>query len=239
KVLIETDQAVYAVRRKRTIFPVGRFWVTLTTPELKYALDHDHIVKIDTAVVYKQANIFKTYVDKFYALRQEFKTAGVPEYEEICKKLLNSLYGKFGQKTEVWTKIGECPGEPDRVEICFVKGVNRPTKIRYLLGEISELTGYEETYDSFPGIASQVSAYARLVLWHLMQTAGDGNYVYCDTDSLIVNDTGLTNLHNHIDPIKLGGLKIEESTDRLIIKGLKDYSTEGKTVVKGIRKTPS
>ncbi|GAJ15670.1 unnamed protein product, partial [marine sediment metagenome] len=106
KVLIETDQAVYAVRRKRTIFPIGRFWVTLTSPELKYALKHDHIVKIGETVVYHQANIFETYVDKFYALRQEFKTAGVPEYEEICKKLLNSLYGKFGQKAEVWTKIG-------------------------------------------------------------------------------------------------------------------------------------
>ncbi|KKK52113.1 hypothetical protein LCGC14_3108180, partial [marine sediment metagenome] len=123
KVLIETDEPVYAVRRKRTIFPVGRFWVVLTTPELKYALEHNHIVKIDRIVIYEQADIFKSYVDRFYKMRLEFKSAGVAEYEELCKKMLNSLYGKFGQKADVWKKIGDCPNEPDRVELCFQIGV--------------------------------------------------------------------------------------------------------------------
>lgn len=236
RVLIEIDQPVYAVRRKRTIFPVGRFWVTLTTPELKYALDHDHIVKIGRSVVYDQANIFESYVDKFYCLRQEFRSAGVAEYEELCKKMLNSLYGKFGQKAEVWTKIGDCPNEPDRVELCFVRGQNGPRQIRYLLGEIFELTGYEECFNSFPAIASQVTAYARMYLWSLMQQAGDGNYLYCDTDSLIVNEVGLCNLQNLIDAERLGALKIEETTNCVNIKGLKDYTTDTKHVIKGIRK---
>ncbi|GAH80478.1 unnamed protein product, partial [marine sediment metagenome] len=112
KVLIDTDEPVYAVRRGRTVFPVGRFWVTLTTPELLYAIEHNHLIKVERAVIYEQANIFKSYVDRFYRLRQEFKSAGVAEYEELCKKMLNSLYGKFGQKAEVWEKIGECPNEP-------------------------------------------------------------------------------------------------------------------------------
>ncbi|GAH24398.1 unnamed protein product, partial [marine sediment metagenome] len=109
RALVDTDEPVYAVRRGRTIFPIGRFWVTLTTPELLYALEHNHLIKVERAVIYEQANIFKTYVDRFYKLRQEFKTAGVAEYEELCKKMLNSLYGKFGQKAEVWEKIGDCP----------------------------------------------------------------------------------------------------------------------------------
>ncbi|GAI64695.1 unnamed protein product, partial [marine sediment metagenome] len=46
EVLIETDEPAYAVRRKQTIFPVGCFWVTLTTPELKYALKRGHIKEI-------------------------------------------------------------------------------------------------------------------------------------------------------------------------------------------------
>ncbi|GAI46523.1 unnamed protein product, partial [marine sediment metagenome] len=117
KVLIDTDEPAYAVRRERTIFPVGRFWVTLTTPELKYAFQHNHIVKVEQAVIYEQADIFSSYVDRFYKLRQEFRSAGVAEYVELCKKFLNSLYGKFGQKADVWVKIGDCPDEPDRVEM--------------------------------------------------------------------------------------------------------------------------
>lgn len=236
KVLIETETPVYAVRRGRTIFPVGTFWATLTTPELKYALQHKHILKIKAAVVYEQSDIFKSYVDRFYKLRHEFKSAGVAEYEELCKKMLNSLYGKFGQKAEIWTKIGDCPNERDRVELCFQNGITGVKQIRYLLGEIFELTGYEECFNSFPAIASEVSAYGRMHLWSLMQQAGDGNYFYCDTDSLIVNHTGIKNLQNHLDDKRLGGLKVEEIATRLSIRGLKDYSTDIKTVIKGIRK---
>ena len=236
KAMIDTNEPVYAVRRERTIFPVGRFWACLTTPELKYALERGHIVKIEQAVIYEQANIFRTYVDRFYKLRQEFKKVGIAEYEELCKKMLNSLYGKFGQKADVWTKIGDCPNEPDRVEICYISGLNNPKAIRYLLGEIFELTGYGESFNSFPAIASHVAAFGRMYLYKLMKQAGEGNYFYCDTDSLIVNEAGLCNLKDLITSSGLGGLKIDECCEAITIRGLKDYSTESKTVVKGIRK---
>jgi len=236
EVLIDTDEPVYAIRRERTIFPIGQFWACLTTPELKYAFEHNHIVKIERAVVYKQADLFSSYVNRFYKLRQEFKSAGVAEYEELCKKMLNSLYGKFGQKADVWEKIGDCPSEPDRVELLFKSGVCGVKQIRYLLGEIFELKGYEESFNSFPAIAAHVTAYGRMYLYELMKIAGEGNYFYCDTDSLIVNEVGLCNLQSQIDNVKLGGLKIVENIENLIIRGLKDYSTETKQVVKGIRK---
>jgi len=237
KVLIDTPFPAYAVKRERTIFPIGRFWVSLTTPELKFALDNSHILKIDWAVIYHQAPLFKTYVDKFYALRQDFKSAGVSEYEEICKLLLNSLYGKFGQKADIWEKIGLCPDEPDRVEVCYKAGSNRPYKIRYLLGEIFESTGTVEAFNSFPAISSHVTAYARMYFYQIMNIAKTPNYFYCDTDSLIVNETGFSNLYPLLNKTKLGYLKLEESTSFVNIRGLKDYSTASKTVLKGIRKS--
>lgn len=69
-----------------------------------------------------------------------------------------------------------------------------------------------------------------------MQQAGQENYFYCDTDSLIVNECGLGNLENQIDENTLGSLKIEDVVNCVSIRGLKDYSTSTKTVVKGIRK---
>ncbi len=236
KVLIETPLPIYAVRRGRCMYPVGRFWTTLCTPELKYALKHKHLKQVDTCVLYEQENIFKSYVDKFYTLRQEFKAAGVAEYVELCKKFLNTLYGKFGQKGENWHKIGTCPNEPDREELVFNMNGRRVTKIRYLLGEIFLMSGHGECFDSFPAISSHVTAYARMYLWHLMQVAGYGNYFYCDTDSLIVNEQGLTNLNEIIAENVLGGLKIEQEAQSVIIRGLKDYTFGEKVVIKGIRK---
>lgn len=236
EVLIETDEPVYAVRRARTTFPIGKFWVTLTTPEIKYALEHNHLKQVGDCVVYEQENIFKSYVDKFYRLRQKFKANGVAEYEELCKKFLNTLYGKFGQKGESWEKIGDCIDEPDREELLFNMHGHRVTKIRYLLGEIFVLHGKGECFDSFPAIAAHVAADARLYLWSIMCQAGHGNYFYCDTDSLIVNEIGLCKLQDKIDKTRLGGLKIDRKGVSVQLRGLKDYSFGTKHVVKGVRK---
>ena len=236
RVLIKTDEPAYAVKRDRTIFPTGLFWTTLCTPELVYALKRGHLLKIDRVVYYDQAPIFRRYVKRFYELRQDFRSAGVESYEYICKKLLNSLYGKFGQKAEVWKKVGECLGQPDRTELAFYSDSNRRGLVRYLLGDIWELVGYEECFNSFPAISSHVTAYGRMYLWEIMKVAGTGNYFYCDTDSLMVNEVGLCNLNKYMDETALGCLKVVETTPTLTIRGLKDYSTARKCVVKGIRK---
>ena len=235
--LIDTDEPVYAYRDKRTLFPIGVFITTLCTPELKYALAFGHIKKVLTMVVYEQADLFRSYVDTLYKMRLQFRSEGSAEYEEICKKMLNSLYGKFGQKAEEWTLIGKCPDEPDREELIFNTNGKRVTKLRYLMGELWELTGHDESFDSFPAIAAHVTAYGRMYLWGLMQKAGSGNYFYCDTDSLIVNDEGLRRLKSMVNATELGGIKIEKVHNSLTIKGLKDYVTADKRVIKGIRKS--
>jgi len=237
KVVINTTEPVYAIKRGRTIFPVGTYETTLCTPELLYALEHGHVVKVLDAVSYEQAPIFKSYVDTMYGLRQDFKVRQNKEYEQIVKYLLNSLYGKFGQKAEEWVKIGDCPGEPDREEMILYKNPRRAMRLRYLLGELFELKGHSEAYNSFPAIASHVTAYARLYLWELMQACGHGNYVYCDTDSLMVTDVGRDNLSPYLSSTELGKLKLERTVNKLIIRGLKDYSADKKVVIKGVRKS--
>jgi len=236
RVLIETNEPVYAVKRERTLFPIGMFETTLCTPELDYALRHGHIKQVYNCVIYEQANIFKSYVDTIYTLRQDFKSAGVDVYQNLCKYLLNSLYGKWGQKAENWVKIGVCPNEPDREELLFTCDSNKVMRLRYLLGEVFELKSYGESYNSFPAISSHVTAYGRMYLWSLMQLAGIGNYFYCDTDSLIVNDKGMDNLTPVLNDTKLGFMKHEETTHKLIIHGLKDYEKDSKIVIKGIRR---
>lgn len=235
-VLLNTKEPVYCIRRGRAMFPVGTFDTTLCTPELQYAITHNDIVKVNTAVLYNKENIFASYVDSFYNMRMKFAMQHNEEYVEICKKMLNSLYGKFGQKAEHWEKIGEAPNEPNRIELGFVYGGTKFTKVQYLLGEVFLLKGYGEGFDSFPAIASHVTAYGRMYLWDIMNKAGTGNYFYCDTDSLIVNQKGYNNLMTLISKTELGYLKVADTGNKVIIRGLKDYSFELKTVVKGIRK---
>ena len=235
-VILNTDEPVYAIKRGRTIFPIGTFETTLTTPELRYALDHGHVVKVLDAVSYEQANIFRSYVETMYGLRCKFKASKSRENEQIVKYMMNSLYGKFGQKAEEWVKIGNVPGEPDREEMILYKNPRRAMRLRYLLGELFELKSHGEAYNSFPAISAHIIATARMHLWYLMLVCGHGNYIYCDTDSLIVTDVGLKNLAEQMHPTELGKLKLEKTVQNLIIRGLKDYVAGDKIAIKGIRK---
>lgn len=234
QVYLDTNESVYAVRGVRTTFPVGRFWTTLTTPEIQYALEHNHIKAVGSAVIYSSAKIFTSYVDRFYKLRLELLREGKTLYNWFAKTLFNSLYGKFGQKGEVWKKIGKAPGEPDRVEDCYDVDTKRRHRLRYLLGEVFEMIGIDETRHSFPAISSHVTAYARLYLYKLIRACGERNYFYCDTDSLFVNQTGLDNLADFMSTDRLGGLKIERQSQTLAVYGLKDYVLDDKTAIKGI-----
>lgn len=235
--ILDAKEPVYAMKRGRTLFPIGRMKAALCSPELEYACVHNDLVKVVHGVLYERADIFSSFVTAIYDLRQEFKSAGNDEYQEFCKYLMNSLYGKFGQKAEIWKKIGDCPNEPDRVEILIDAQKDGIRKLRYLTGTCEELVRYGESFDSFPAISSHVTAYARMMLWSLMQKAGKGHYLYCDTDSLIVDATGLKNLECELSETELGKCKLEQTTQTLIIHGPKDYVTDAKTVIKGIRKS--
>ncbi|GAI58486.1 unnamed protein product [marine sediment metagenome] len=69
-----------------------------------------------------------------------------------------------------------------------------------------------------------------------MKIAGSGNYLYCDTDSLIVNKVGLKKLRPLVHDSNLGSMKVEAEVTSLNIRGLKDYMLGTKSVIKGIRK---
>ncbi len=72
----------------------------------------------------------------------------------------------------------------------------------------------KNSYDSFVGIASFITSYARMKLIGLIKQAGRENCYYMDTDSLFVNEDGLRRLMPEIDPYELGKLKVEEFSDK-------------------------
>lgn len=235
-VTLKTNEPVFALRRDRLLFPTGRFTVTLCTPELLYAFKRDQIESVGDCVLYDQAPIFTKYVDKFYTLRNQFRATGDKLYEQFIKLLLNSLYGKFGQRCDVWKKIGVDKKAIAHEEVGYDYQTGKRYKIRYLLGAVYESRSRAESFNSFPAIAAHVTAYARLFMWDIMVQAGAGHYFYCDTDSLLVDATGYARLADRIDPIRLGFLKLEYSVDSATIYGPKDYLFGDHKRLKGIRK---
>jgi len=234
-VFLDTRTADYPVRlNKRLTFPTGTFWTTLTTPELFRALRAGRVLAVRDFALYEKARIFTTYVDFFWKQRQKFTADGNKAYRELCKKMLNCLYGKFGQKLDDYVAIADDPEH--KIEYWRDYDVERHEwlKFKRVDGRISVAQGFIESFNSFPAIAAHVTAYARQELLGHINQAWASHVYYCDTDSLIVDIPGSARLFNSIDDNRLGCLHLERSSDTLTIRNVKDYTFSGKRKTKGV-----
>ena len=235
---IETKIPIYAKHMDGKLkFPIGRFITTLTTPTLLYGIEHGHVKKVLKLAVYKKGVIFKGFVDYFYNKRLEFKRSNNVAFGYVCKLLLNSLYGKFGQRTSQLVYAGVNKKAKDIRRLIIDRDTHK-TSIHQVFFGRETITDQEEeeAHNSMPAVSAHVTDYARLYLWSLIEKAGFNNCFYCDTDSIIVNETGLKRLHRFIDPVTIGMLKVEAVSSNVQIKGAKNYVFGTQVKIKGIPK---
>ena len=234
---LEVNEPAIPIRHEgRTTWPVGTFKASLTSPELSYALERGMITSIDYAAIYHQDVIFTEYVDFFYQERLKAKKQNDTATQGICKLFLNSLYGKWGQTGQKWSMIGKAESNAVSHYQIWDADNSELTSYRQFGGITEQLERLPESGESFPAIAAHITAHARMYLYYLMRIAGLENLYYCDTDSLMVNKSGYENLRSHLDDKELGMLKLEWESDQVVIRGLKDYSIDGTSKIKGIRK---
>lgn len=237
KCIVETEEPVFPVKiNNNLIFPVGKFYTTISTPEIIYGLEKGYIKGVKIVAVYDAEEIFKDYVNYFYTMRQKSKLEGDKVRDKMYKLLLNSLYGKFGQKGEQWERIGSAPIDKVGVFEIYNETTGEHETVKIFGGSMFKKVNETESYNSFPAIAAHVTAYARMTLYNYMQIAGFRNVYYVDTDSLFVNATGHENLEPYHNELELGKIKLETEAEELSIYAPKDYEF-GKIVKrKGIKK---
>ena len=234
---LRTEQAAYPLLENgKLIFPVGDLRVTLTTPELSYALRMGHLSSLSVIAVYESQAIFTPFVAALYSIRQAASKAGDTTLVWQVKILMNSLYGKFGQRGRFYEQIDTSPNDDIKVWTEIDAETGQVRSMRQFAGVVQALSFDGESRDSHPAIAAHVTAYARLGLWRLILRAGRSNVLYCDTDSLLVNAKGYHALAGDLDANQLGKLKREGVFETAELRGPKDYSTDTHSKIKGIKR---
>lgn len=125
--------------------------------------------------------LFKSYIDKWYKIKQENKGAK----RVVAKLMLNSLYGKFGSR---------CLGK-SKIPVLDEDGV-----LTYKTTDMQEMKHY------YLPLAIGVVSWAHYLIDDAITKTGFDNFVYCDTDS--VHTLG-TLPDDYIDQSLLGKFKME------------------------------
>jgi len=232
-----TPDPIFPIQQNgKNVYPVGHLNTVLTTNEFKLAFERGWIREIYELAWYRQTDLFTEFVDYFYEKKVASRQAGDDTDYLFSKLILNSSYGKWGQKGRTNRIIGTC--DPD--EMYVEHGIEWPTQksytYTYLCGLVIESREDGEAFNSFPAIAAHVTANARLYLWSLFEQAGRENVYYCDTDSVFTNRVGRDRLADLLDPDRLGYLKIEGESDDVVLHAPKDYEWSGVRTLKGVPK---
>jgi hypothetical protein len=162
-------------------FPTGELYGTWAHCELRYAIKHGYKLKEVKYSLYSTSVCcpFVDYVQTLYDLRCNAKRQG-DATELVYKCMLNSLYGKFGQRNDSGLR-----------KLCLVEDIFHD----------DSWEGYEEMWvgdklyigktiptsnePAFVNLlwASYITAYARIKLYEAMEQT-DFNPYYVDTDSV-------------------------------------------------------
>jgi hypothetical protein len=140
-----------------------------------------------------------------YSKRQEMKQQG-STMEKVAKLLMNSLYGKFGQKftdRDNWIPLPETLEELDKYD--DFERFGNYIRVKTNMTKPASFC--------FPIWALYVTAYGRLKLYDILRVA---NPYYCDTDSIITKS-------EFQDSDQLGKLKREMIIDYGVIVKPKFY----------------
>jgi len=236
---ISTTLPLYPVRTdKGVIYPVGDFSTTLAGPELGMAKSRGDIVAVRSWAEYSTKPLFKLWVDELWELRQRCIDDGNPLYEQFVKRLMNSLYGKFGQRSGAWANSNATlAGLPWQrwSEIDCVGGTRR--EFRSVGYQIQERMDKVEIDGTFPAVSAFVTANARLRMNDLRVTAGERNTYYQCIDGLLTNAEGFGRLTmaGQIAPGRLGALRLVETAPAITVYGHNDYEIGGRRVISGFR----
>lgn len=213
-VYINTDVNAYPYKSKKLLFPVGTYWTTLCTPELIHAIYHNHIIEIKNVCIYEADYIFTDFVQYFYRERLNAKANGDKVHDYLFKLMMNSLYGKFGQRNSKMIIVGREDKTIVETRTIYIKGegITYQKVFGGYIWEEDKTEEANEAYNSFPAVAGHVTSYARMLLFNAMNTAGIEHVYYCDTDSIMTNEIGYKKLLKAklINDKELGKLKLEQ-----------------------------
>lgn len=171
--------------------------------ELKEAILNNTKIFIKEVIRYTKKPIFKEFAEYFYSERSKIKKDN-PCKSLFYKNVMNSLYGKFGQKpffsSCLCKNVEEVYNKCDSSMLRSFNIVNDKIMIEFYNPDTEYSIGKLCRFSSY------ISAKTRCNLSGFMRDVGHENVYYCDTDSVF---TYKKPSNKFIDQTKLGYWKAE------------------------------
>jgi len=185
------------------------------------------ILKIHKIRRYEGLYIFKEYIEDIYNMRLEAKRNNNTCLVDFFKLLMNSLYGKLGQKLNLQKNIVSIS---ELNEVVMYYNDNKIKNIKLLDGncveyEYEDLNEFYNQIGSLVRFSAFITAQARCILLKPFtdNILEQDNLFYTDTDSIFINKILPS---NYVSNTELGKFKLEYEIKKAYFLAPKMYIVE-------------
>lgn len=243
----ELKQPLISIKiNKKIIQPVGSFITVLSNIEIKYCLDHyNEFYQFKPIWGYYYENsgiVFKEFIETL-------QTKKAQNNNPLFKKMMNSLYGRFGMNISKSNKtaIISLAKEDD-----FLEGDIVPLSRTELNDDYVIYTYKDETWDNAAYAellqdleykrfnirtdwAATITAAGRIMMQNLKEIV---KVYYVDTDAIVIEKKDLEKIKDLIDEKVFGKLKIVAEMEEAVFLAPKCYAYRNKEnyefIIKGV-----
>lgn len=219
------------------IYPVGTFDTILCGDDLWHAIDCGHLADVYDWYEYEARPIDCGWVGRLHAMRRQAESMGLHTWARLCKQMLQSLVGRFGQRSLRWEPEAGIPLETPWGRWCQMDTeTGEIIHLRMVGGQRQRQIGWRETDSSCPAIAANVTCLSRHMMRRLRETVGPRQWYYQDTDSLHVSvpASRLIRTPHRNDTMGPGMVRVTRQCHSATYYGTRCYRWGGQWSVSGV-----
>lgn len=191
----------------KLIFPTGQWTGVYYSEEIKEALKYGYEIKVKRALIFPCSPFLAKYAQDTWNIR--IANPGKNPVNITAKLLGNGLYGKFAQQRE----------REMLVMMDFEEGCQAGHKLVFPEYDLWKVPTFSDSPMILPYISAAITSHSRIALHRYLMLKPEA-VVYCDTDSVFIEDEELPHGEG------LGDLKFEEHYKRFAAIQPKFYYAE-------------
>lgn len=221
---------------RRVIYPTGVWRGVYSGTELSALELRGGSVTNHQTWWYRSACIFKGWSEWALEMRRAEAIQGTPHTQAAVKRLGVALFGKLGQRGQIWQSTGvEIEDGPLTGGISLGAGDAAPTQFRVLNGAEQITRSRPCPRIGAPAAAGYVTALGRGLLQARIDLAGREHVYYVDTDCLFTDQTGYNALQaaGVVRAAEPGYLRLVDVHDWIVLHSPKHYLTPRRRVHSG------
>lgn len=174
------------------IYPEGRYGTVLCGKELHDAINRGYVKEVRRVAIYETDYVLKRFMAEWWNKRMRAIENNDELGEHLVKLIMNSLVGKFGQRSPSWEPVID--EEPPVIWGEYYKvNMARHTYqlMRSIGGFAQRYVGLRESRFAFVSLPAFVCAAGRVAMRQLRRSFPHRSIILQDTDGFIVNAKGL------------------------------------------------